>query len=393
MTKPVVFISYSHQDEQEKETLLSHLGVLKRAGLIDLWSDDRIGAGKDWQQEIDQAMAQAHVAILLISANFLNSDFILRREVPVLLNRRQGEGLTVFPIIAKACAWRSVGWLAKMNVKPKNGRPVWGDGGSHVDEDLAAIAEEVTTIVKTLDITTKPGDGVENKQMVRQHKKQSSVKRYKLDNIRTLLTAGFTDRQLRRFCFDTTDFRPVHDQLAQNTGKDEIIDLLLGHADRTLKIEIVLNWARHHNPARYESHKPYYEFDSSNIRILVVDDNEDWREQLGGLLQDKRYEVITAASKQEAINRVTQGEPYNLAILDMRLDEEDEGNREGVALGFWLRDNGYDFPIIIMSAYVMDAEMVKNIALRPFQFSPVEKGNIGSGGVADLLHQIELAIQ
>jgi CheY-like chemotaxis protein len=395
MTKPVVFISYSHQDEQEKETLLSHLGVLKGAGLIDLWSDDRIGAGKDWQQEIDQAMAQAHVAILLISANFLNSDFILRREVPVLLKRRQGEGLAVFPIIAKACAWRSVGWLAKMNVKPKNGRPVWGDGGCHVDEDLAAIAEEVTTIVKTLDITTKLGDGVENKQMARQHKKQSSVKRYKLDNIRTLLTAGFTDRQLRRFCFDTTDFRPVHDQLAQNTGRDEIVDLILDHADRILKIEIVLDWARQHNPARYESHKPYYEFNLSDVRILLVDDNEHWREQLGGLLEEKfGYQVVTAVSKDDAIQHIKNDEPYHLAVIDMRLDEADENNRAGVELGFWLRDNEFEnLPIIIMTAYDMESEIARNVSLRPFQFSVVEKGKIGSGDFTDLLRQVELAIQ
>jgi tetratricopeptide (TPR) repeat protein len=148
MTQPLVFISYSHKDEEEKEKLLSHLGVLGKAGLIDLWSDDRIGAGSDWEQKIREAMDQARVAILLVSANFLTSDFILDEEVPTLLQRREAEGLTVFPVIAKACAWRKVDWLARMNVRPKNGRPVWGDAGIHVDEDLTAIAEEVAAIVK-----------------------------------------------------------------------------------------------------------------------------------------------------------------------------------------------------------------------------------------------------
>jgi tetratricopeptide (TPR) repeat protein len=148
MTQPLVFISYSHKDEEEKEQLLSHLGVLGKAGLIDLWSDDRIGAGGDWRQEIREAMAQARVAVLLISANYLTSDFILDEEVPTLLQRREAEGLTVFPVIARACAWRKVSWLAKMNVRPKNGRPVWSDAGAHVDEDLTAIAEEVAAIVE-----------------------------------------------------------------------------------------------------------------------------------------------------------------------------------------------------------------------------------------------------
>ena len=130
----------------------------------------------------------------------------------------------------------------------------------------------------------------------------------------------------------------------------------------------------------------------NNASVLLVDDNEDWREQLGGLLQDNGYEVIAVASKEEAIQHVTH-EQYNLAIIDMRLDEEDEDNREGVALGYWLINHGHNLPIIIMSAYEMETEVVKNIALRPFQFSPVEKGNIGSGGVADLLRQVELALQ
>jgi tetratricopeptide (TPR) repeat protein len=154
MTQPLAFISYSHKDEEEKEKLLSHLGVLGKAGLIDLWSDDRIGAGGDWKQEIDEAMAQAKVAILLVSANSLTSDFILDEEVPTLLQRRESEGVTVFPVIAKACAWETVEWLAKMNVRPRNGRPVWSDAGAHVDEDLAAIAKEVAAIVRGTPYTT-----------------------------------------------------------------------------------------------------------------------------------------------------------------------------------------------------------------------------------------------
>src|SRR5262245_33064610 len=149
MTQPVVFISYSHKDEKEKNRLLAHLGVLQRVDLIGLWSDDRISAGADWKQEISQAMAQAKVAILLISTNFLTSDFILDEEVPTLLQRRKSEGLTIFPVIAKACAWQEVAWLVEMKVRPRNGRPIWGANSRRVDEDLATIAKEVAAIVRT----------------------------------------------------------------------------------------------------------------------------------------------------------------------------------------------------------------------------------------------------
>lgn len=145
MTHPVVFISYSHKDEEEKEQLLAHLGVLR--DVVDLWSEDRIAPGSDWSGEIQETMRQASVAVLLITANFLTSDFILGEEVPTLLQRREQEGLVVIPVIARACAWRAVDWLARMNVRPRNGRPVWSDVGSHTDEDLATIAEEIAGIV------------------------------------------------------------------------------------------------------------------------------------------------------------------------------------------------------------------------------------------------------
>ncbi len=88
-------------------------------------------------------MAQAKVAILLISANFLNSEFILSQEVPALLKRREREGLTIFPVIAKPCAWRTIDWLSNMQVRPQDGRPVWRDDGRYADEELAVLTEEV----------------------------------------------------------------------------------------------------------------------------------------------------------------------------------------------------------------------------------------------------------
>lgn len=151
MAQPVIFIN-SHKDEKEKERLLTHLGVLQHQGLISLWSDSQISPGADWQREIGEAIAQAHVAILFISANFLASDFILKKEVPALLQRRQHEGLIIFPVIAKPCAWQQVDWLASMKVRPEAEKSIWGRGNNRIDEDLAAIAAEVSVIVRAKQI-------------------------------------------------------------------------------------------------------------------------------------------------------------------------------------------------------------------------------------------------
>jgi hypothetical protein len=75
---PSVFLSYSHKDEVWKDRLKTHLGVLD----LETWDDRRIEAGANWFEEIQDAMAHASVAVLLISADFLTSRFIRGEEVP-----------------------------------------------------------------------------------------------------------------------------------------------------------------------------------------------------------------------------------------------------------------------------------------------------------------------
>jgi hypothetical protein len=148
MNTPTVFISYNHKDEDWKDRLVTHLGVLKNEGLIDLWYDRRIKTGESWQQEIETAMNKAAVAILLVSANFLTSAFILEKEVPTLLNRRQNEGLWVFPVIARPCAWTKVKWLSQMQVRPEDGVPLSSGNEHQIDTYLSSIAEEVAQVME-----------------------------------------------------------------------------------------------------------------------------------------------------------------------------------------------------------------------------------------------------
>ena len=87
MARPTVFISYSHQDEAWKDRLVTHLGVLSHEGLLDLWNDRRIGAGQDWRQEIQEAMATASVAIMLVSCLAPGRDEEYRQRVAGFFQR------------------------------------------------------------------------------------------------------------------------------------------------------------------------------------------------------------------------------------------------------------------------------------------------------------------
>lgn len=80
---------------------------------------------------------------------------------------------------------------------------------------------------------------------------------YHMSNIRTLLREGFSETELRDFCFDTPEFRPVHDELAELTGKATLVRHLLEYADRRELLDPLLVWAEKHNPAKYTSCQPY----------------------------------------------------------------------------------------------------------------------------------------
>jgi hypothetical protein len=103
MPSPSVFISYSHKDEKWKDYLRPHLGMLEKAGRLTIWDDRSIDGGATWYPEIKQAMEQAAVAVCLISADYLNSDFCLKEEIPYLLQRREREGMLLLPILIRPC--------------------------------------------------------------------------------------------------------------------------------------------------------------------------------------------------------------------------------------------------------------------------------------------------
>jgi hypothetical protein len=149
MIMSTVFISYCHKDEVWKDRLVTQLGVLQQESSLDVWDDRRIGAGEDWYQKIQEAIARASVAVLLVSADFLTSKFILSKEIPSLLERMDNEGLRIFPVIIRPCVWKRVKWLARMNIRPKDGKPISNGAKHQIDANLAAIADEVAAIIES----------------------------------------------------------------------------------------------------------------------------------------------------------------------------------------------------------------------------------------------------
>ena len=119
-----VFISYSHKDEEFKDELVTMLAGLQRRDIIDAWQDRCIEEGDEWYQDIQDAMTDCDLAILLVSANFIASRFIQDEELPKLLKRRIESGLRVVPVIVKPCPWQSEPVIKDIQVLPRDGKPV-----------------------------------------------------------------------------------------------------------------------------------------------------------------------------------------------------------------------------------------------------------------------------
>jgi hypothetical protein len=148
-SKPVeVFFSYSHKDEPFREQLETHLSMLKRQGLIKPWHDRMITAGDEWKGQIDDNLNAADIVLLLVTANFLASDYCYDIEMTRAIERHEIGEAHVVPIILTPVE----GWIhspfAKLQVLPKDGKPVtkWEDR----DEAFVNVAQGIRRAIELL---------------------------------------------------------------------------------------------------------------------------------------------------------------------------------------------------------------------------------------------------
>ena len=102
MTPLSLFYSYAHEDEPLRDELQGHLGILQRRGVIDAWHDRDIPPASDWAQEIDRHLQSADIVLLLVSADFIASDYIWGRELKFALERQASGDAQVIPILIRA---------------------------------------------------------------------------------------------------------------------------------------------------------------------------------------------------------------------------------------------------------------------------------------------------
>lgn len=144
--KPL-FFSYSHKDEALRDELETHLKLLQRQRVISTWHDRRILAGDEWDKEIDTALERAAIILILISADFIASDYCWDTEVKRAMERHDAKQATVVPILLRSCDWKSAPF-GKLQGLPTNMTAVtaWPDrdaAWTNVATGIREIAERL----------------------------------------------------------------------------------------------------------------------------------------------------------------------------------------------------------------------------------------------------------
>ena len=142
-----MFFSYAHKDEALRDKLANHLKVMERTGVIESWHDRQVLPGEEWDGQIDDNLATADIILLLVSDDFLASDYCWNVEVKQALKRHNDNDVCVIPIILREVDWTRAPF-SKLQALPKNAEAVanW----ANQDQAFTNIAKGIRKVAERL---------------------------------------------------------------------------------------------------------------------------------------------------------------------------------------------------------------------------------------------------
>jgi hypothetical protein len=143
-----MMISYACEDEKYKTMLMAHLSALTRSGRLDVWQDREIPPGKEYRPEIFKQIDDAHIIVLLVSADFLASDFAYKEELGRAIERHKRGTARVIPVIVRDVEWKDTPFRS-LNALPKDGLAV--KLGEDIDQAWRNVVTGIRTAVEELE--------------------------------------------------------------------------------------------------------------------------------------------------------------------------------------------------------------------------------------------------
>lgn len=145
-----VFISYCHRDSKWLQRLQIHLRPIEKLGVIETWDDTRIRPGAKWRNEIEKAIKRARVAVMLISADFLASEFIIDNELAPLLQAAASEGAMILPVIISPCRFEKTEGIRQFQAVNPPSKPLSALNRTKREEIFVKVADAVEAVLYPL---------------------------------------------------------------------------------------------------------------------------------------------------------------------------------------------------------------------------------------------------
>jgi tetratricopeptide (TPR) repeat protein len=211
-----LFISYSHRDEKLRQQLDKHLAPLKRQKVIEAWHDRQIPAGTEWANEIDENLSNADIILLLVSPDFVASDYCSNIELEIAMSRHQQGAAIIIPIVLEPCDWS---WLpfAKFQAFPKDALAV--TSWTNQNEAFVDVATGIRKVAHDM-LAERQGE---------LRRKEADREKYKakVEQVLSISTNGeisVADRDTLEELRESLDLTAEEAQQAENSAYKPFID-------------------------------------------------------------------------------------------------------------------------------------------------------------------------
>ncbi len=232
-----IFISYSNRDQEWKDRLVSKLKALANVTGITFSTDNRLAPESvAWGPDEEKELREAKIVIMLISPNFLDSDIIMTKEVPLALDLQEEKGVHIIPLLIKNCPWRKTRWFANIQTFPENARPLEEKSDNQIEALLDEVAQHIMKLLQDIPDTPSPRPPKSPSEEVQT--KDSETKKEETANaqsFKNILIPGIPD-------IHDMDHKPA---IGVNELAEELADFLAHQkSDKPLMVGIFGQWGR-----------------------------------------------------------------------------------------------------------------------------------------------------
>jgi len=320
-----LFYSYAHEDEPYRDELAGHLKILERRGLIQVWHDRKIVAGQDWNAAIDGALDHAELVLLLLSKDFIESDYIFGVELKRAMQRQQAQACEVVPILVRA-----------IDIDPEDAEDLPFMKLQALPTDLKAVTswanrdEAWTNVAKGLRATVRS---------IRERRRPVAAPE------RPAAPAPVIDASRDRPAFSIAGTRPPAS--AGDAMLDQVIGGVMAQidaAERQRSGRSMIDRARFalHQGTQHLIDMP------EQKRVLWVDDAPQNNRYETAALAKLQIEVVAVRSTAEAMARVaadrSRGESFDLVLSDWSRPADGDDAMLGLLRA--LRAAGQSMPLV-----------------------------------------------